>query len=87
VLSWRQRGQQCLGLVQIGHVETLRETAVDRREQATGFIAPALILPEPCKAACSPQFPEFGALPPSHGQSLLEAGSERKTQFAEMIVS
>src|SRR5262249_20448564 len=60
--SWRQRVEQCLGLLQKGRIEALCEPAVDRDEEIAGGIALTLLVPEPGKTDCGPQLPVLCAL-------------------------
>ena len=52
--SWRQRVEQCLGLLQKGRIEALGEPAVDRAEKIAGRIALAPLTPEAGKTGRSP---------------------------------
>ena len=52
-----QRVEQCLGVFQIGGIETLGEPAVDRREQVVGLGALALLGPQPGEARGGAQLP------------------------------
>src|SRR5216684_1105096 len=58
-----QRVEQRLGLLKIGRIEALCEPGIDRAEEIAGFIAFALVAPEPGKAARGPQFPKLRVLP------------------------
>ena len=52
----RQFVEQCLGLLQIGHIKTLREPAVDGGEQFAGLLGLALIAPQAGHAHRRAQF-------------------------------
>jgi hypothetical protein len=54
--------EQRLGIFQVGGAEAFGEPSVDRREQAAGFAAAALVAAQPGKADGGAQFPELGLL-------------------------
>jgi hypothetical protein len=62
ISSSRQFVEQRLCLFKIGRVEAFGEPAVDRREEAAGFGAAALVAAEPGEACGGAQFPELGLL-------------------------
>ena len=56
-LSCVQLVEQGLGLPQIDCVEAFCKPAIDGREEITGLLPFALIVPESRKAHCGPQLP------------------------------
>ena len=58
VLS-RQLLQQCLRVLEVSGVKPLGEPAVDWRQEVIGFLAFALLLPEPSEAGGSTEFQDL----------------------------
>jgi putative transposase len=70
----RELLQQCLRLLQVGGIKPLGEPAIDLRQELSGVIAPALLLPQPAQAHRGPQLPRLRLLAASHAKGLLEPG-------------
>ena len=66
--------QQRLRLLEVGRVKALREPAIDRRQQITGFGLLALLLPQATQAHGGPQLQRFGLLPAGDVQGPLQPG-------------
>ena len=62
VSALRQRLQQRLSLLEVSRIKPFGEPAVDRCQEGMGFLAFALLLPEPSQAGGSTEFPGFGVL-------------------------
>src|SRR5215471_9691117 len=67
------QGILCVEL-QVSSIKALREPAIDRCQEVSGFGALALLLPQACQAHGGPQLPGCGLLLAGHGPRLLEAG-------------
>ena len=66
--------QQRPGVLQVGGVKALGESAIDRCQQLTSLIALALALPQPAQDHGGPQLPGFGLLATGNCEGLLETG-------------
>src|SRR5215468_5592860 len=84
VLS-RQLVQKCSGLLEISCVKALREPAVDRRQQPSGFQALTLALPQAGRAHGGAQFPRLRLLAASHFEGLApSARSSRQRRGVQL---
>src|SRR5712691_948222 len=70
----RQLLQQHPSLLEIGGVKALREPAIDRCQEVSGFGVLTLLLPEATEAHGGPQFQGLGLLAAGHVQGLLQPG-------------
>src|SRR5215471_20595363 len=70
----RQLLQERLRLLQVSSIKALREPAIDRCQEGSGFGALALLLPQPPQAQRRPQLPRLGLLAAGQGQGLVKAG-------------
>src|SRR5215831_663057 len=66
--------QERLRLLQVSSITALREPAIDRCQEVSGFGALVLLLPHAGQAHGGPQLPGLGLLLAGHGQRLLAAG-------------
>jgi len=72
--------QQCLGLLQVCRVKSLGEPIVDGRQQSTGFLPLALVLPQLTQTPGCPQLPRFRLLTAS------DVEGPTKTSLGLMLV-
>jgi len=61
-VALRQRVQQCLGVLEVSRIKAFRKPVIHRGEQVIGFLAFALLVPEPSETCCGTEFPGFGLL-------------------------
>src|SRR5215510_3274903 len=64
--------QQGLGLAEVGGVRPLGEPAIHLGQQLAGFLALALLLPQPAQTQGGPQLERLGLLAAGHGEGLVE---------------
>src|SRR5262245_34329721 len=73
-VALRQRLQQRFGLLQVSGVKALAEPVVDGRQERTGVVALALLLPQPTQAHPRPQLQRLRLLAAGNVEGLLKTG-------------